>query len=457
MAVGLVLAVAIAGCGAGPALDSGKPMEGDGSASSSVAPSATTSGAPTSTPSSTAPSSSSTSESSTQPSLQFSTPVTAVQNGPSGNGGEPSLAIDAKGDFYVYPLGPLAKSSDDGKIWSDVPNPITLTGDHHVVVSPDGLVYVAGSSGASAPDGSCSCTPVAYSSKDDGATWTHSAPAGNPPYSDRPWVAALPGGIAYFIYNAQAPGSPDAVHHMTKTTDGGVTWVSVPAFQETGWNSFLFVDPKDGTVYTVQSTGSGVSMHVSTDGGSSFAIRPVAETGSNPFNNFVVGATDDAGNVYVVWSTINSGQDDVWMSWSSNKGVTWNSPTRISLGTGTHIFPWIAAGADGKVMVVWYGTDVVGNPNTLPASTAWYVHAAQSLHANVAQPVFSTAQVSNQSIHTGSICEGSGTACNNNRQLFDFFMAQIGPDGRAAIAYSQDDGTASSSKFVLQNGGPLFR
>jgi photosystem II stability/assembly factor-like uncharacterized protein len=394
------------------------------------------------------------------PVMRFGAPVTAVEPGPQGSqrrGGEPSLAIDAKGAFYVNPPGTLVKSSDGGKTWWNLPYPVPYSGDSQVIVDPDGRLYVADLLGGNfGLGGPCTCSTSVYASTDDGATWTGTSLAGYTPFNDRPWVASVGGGVAYVWYNFQPLSSANR-HLMAKTTDGGKTWVPLPGFEDSGWNSFLFADQKDGTIYAVKPTGSGVAIQASTDGGQSFTSHAVAETGSNPNNGPVSGATDDAGAVYVAWSNEESGRWSVRMASSSDKGATWSQPAVVSTMNGTQIFPWIAAGADGKVVVAWYGADQDGDENTLPASTQWHVYAAQSLDARASNPTFSTVLVSPEPIHAGAICT-NGSACTGNRGLLDFFMVQITPDGRAAVAYAQDRSTqTASTMFALQDSGPRLR
>jgi hypothetical protein len=396
--------------------------------------------------------------------MRFGAPVTAVEPGPAGSqrrGGEPSLAIDAEGAFYVNPPGTLVKSSAGATAWHDLPYPVPDSGDSHVVVDPDGRLYVAdlvgGNFGLGGPAVTCTCSTSVYSSTDGGATWKGTSLASDTPLNDRPWVAALGGGVAYVYFSIQPCPACPPQKVISKTTDGGMTWLPLAAYRGTSWHSFLFADGNDGTLYAVQPTGSGVAIQVSTDGGQSFASHAVADTGSNPHNIFVSGATDDAGTVYAAWSNEESGRWSVRMASSLDKGATWSQPTVVSAMNGTQIFPWIAAGAGGKVVVAWYGADQDGDENTLPPSAQWHVYAAQSLDARAPHPTFSTVLASPEPMHGGAICT-NGSGCTGNRGLLDFFMVQITPDGRAAIAYAQDLGTqTTSTMFVLQDGGPRFR
>ncbi len=211
-------------------------------------------------------------------------------------------------------------------------------------------------------------------------------------------------------------------------------------------------------------------------------IPPSAITyGNHAANIFPSGTTDKAGNIYVVWSTNSTrlnalqgnGQPsttfDVWMSVSHDNGQNFYGPWKVSSGTGTAIFPWIAAGDAGMVDIVWYQSASIapplvadisnpgaltGGPNNMPAGSTWNVMFAQSLNATSREPVFTTSRASDHIIHIGSVSNG-GTFGSSDRSLLDFFNVAIGPDGLANI-FNADNGTSSLHiNYIRQNGGSL--
>lgn len=391
--------------------------------------------------------------------MVFGKPVTVRSSG----GGEPALGVDSKGHYFVEAIGALYRSDDGGKSFARIAYPLNApgdttaveltSGDSHVVVDGSDHLWVSDLGGATPP---LVGSTTAWRSTDYGATWQGSPAASDTVGNDRNWIAPFKDGTAYLTYRQVGLNNV----HMTKTTDGGLTWIPLTrAFQ---WTSYPFVDPRDGTVYVVESDANKITVAVSKDGGSSFDEKTAASRKTSTDKLFVNGAVDQAGNVYVAWSDKDTGQYDVYMAYSTTKGASWKGPFLVSGGLGTHIFPWIAAGGDGKVVVAWYGTAVKGNPDELGASTEWFVEAAQSLGAHADRPVFSQVRASPGSIHKGEICT-SGTSCDlptggKDRDLLDFFMVQVGPDGKTAIAYA-DDGSSSTTalRFILQSGGPLAR
>jgi hypothetical protein len=191
--------------------------------------------------------------------------------------------------------------------------------------------------------------------------------------------------------------------------------------------------------------------------------------------------SDSAGNIYVVWA-MNSARPnavqgsgapthtyDIWFAASRDDGQTFYGPFRVSSGVGTSVFPWIDAGDDGRVDIVWYqsanvapplvanptspGT-LTGGPNAMPAGSEWFVMFAQSLNADSREPVFTVSQASDHKNHTGSISIG-GLTGSSDRSLLDFFEVAIGPDGKANIAYADNGLAPTHISYARQTGGPL--
>jgi hypothetical protein len=122
----------------------------------------------------------------------------------------------------------------------------------------------------------------------------------------------------------------------------------------------------------------------------------------------------------------------------------------------TSVLPWIAAGDNGRVDIVWYKSTSIGDPNTMPDGSQWNVMFAQSVNANSREPVFTVTKASDHVMHVGSISTG-GLIGSSDRSLLDYFEVAIGPDGLANIIYADNGNTATHAEFTRQNGGPLAR
>jgi len=181
--------------------------------------------------------------------------------------------------------------------------------------------------------------------------------------------------------------------------------------------------------------------------------------GSNTGNLFCGAAIDSAGNIYVTWATPNARNNkyQLWFASSHDHGQTYYGPFLISSSGFTQATsPWIAAGDNGRVDIVFYGTTGTEPPNT-STTDIWNVFFAQSLNANDREPVFTVSQASDHVMHVGPICNVGILCGSGTRQLLDFFQVAIGPDGLANVAYA-DDGASNGSahvSYARQNSGPL--
>jgi hypothetical protein len=191
--------------------------------------------------------------------------------------------------------------------------------------------------------------------------------------------------------------------------------------------------------------------------------------GANVGNDFPSAAIDSAGNIYAVWSMNNARTNEymIWMSASHDHGQNFYGPFQVSQGPGAAVMPWIAAGDNGRVEIVYYATATPVDPNVATNAVQWNTFFAQSLNANSREPAFTTSQASHHVNHTGTICNLGLLCGTGTRTLLDFFQVAIGPDGLANIAYADDGpvplppGNPDTSQnglhteFARQTGGPL--
>ncbi len=211
-----------------------------------------------------------------------------------------------------------------------------------------------------------------------------------------------------------------------------------------------FVAPDSATENAATGPLRSVYVGVSTDAGldaptitftdhkvfTSPAGSPGATNGGN--NIFPALAVDNFGYVYTVWSDNQS----VFLSSSSDLGNTWTSPVRVNQdGTvsKSNVFPWVAADANGHVVVTWLASSLTGNSNNVAAMqptcmdgttncwAQWTVYMAESVNGHATVPSFTQHIASDHFIHAGTVCT-NGTGCSNgdSRALADFFQpAQV--------------------------------
>jgi hypothetical protein len=206
-----------------------------------------------------------------------------------------------------------------------------------------------------------------------------------------------------------------------------------------------------------------------------FVVRRIflAPQGSTVDNVFPVIAIDRVGGVHVAFSD----KKDIYLTSSSDGGETWLPPVRVNDGaeTATALFPWIFAGDSGRVGIMWYGTDRVGNADSEQqfSGAEWKIFYAFTPNAFATSPTFTQVVASGWNnvaasdprnrgvVHIGSICT-QGLACDlatprGNRNLAEYSSNTMDPLGLANIAYAGDVITPNGrarTHFTRQIGGP---
>ena len=422
---------------------------------------------------------------------------------------EPQIRSDQAGNFYISSENGLGagtdawKSANGGTSYSSLPQPNALSqASGSTGVAPGGGdtdLATAPSPNASGTDNvyvaSLSLADVTVSaSTDGGRTWTSQPVAATAPGDDREWIAAFGQNGYDLSYHAESGGSQIVVNEGQLSNGTPTTLQTYNAINPGQPNIYLAtieaneigniaVDPTSGDVYQIFvgcppgdytqpvdcANYSAAYMAVGVPTGTDPSGEPIytftdyviynGPTTAGLDNNFPVVAVDKAGNVYAAWS------DDhrVFVSYSTDKGQTWSAPKPANSGSATTaIFPWLAAGANGEVDLVYYATPDAQNYQTCATSSSsdpcqtepWYVYFAQNT-ATTSGGGWSQQQVTSKAVHFGGVCQG-GISCtstgNDNRDLYDDFGVAASPtSGLASITYSDDQyadntGTANSGE-----------
>jgi len=364
----------------------------------------------------------------------------------------------------------------------------------------------------------CAETPIQIRSAAtiDGSTWTRQATAGCEPLQiDRPWLAAYT--PPAYRGTDQAASHTDLYYEfhdfglsnvwVETSTDGGQTWAptavsavepgSVQALTSTCntipdgvavdqngahqgriyvlWEtSDLNENAAQGCDYTQAEAFDHIFLSYSDDGGATWTSRTVFNDPCDPnpplppadpsscqdvselFNSIAV---DQAGNVDVAYirRDISKPQPeyDVYVATSTDGSNTFVNH-KANLDTGTHYEPWVVAGGNGGIDVVYYDTPYVqgvgalNKPAGAPSSAEWTVQMSQSLDGG---KTWTQSNVSGHPIYFGDICS-TGIFCGlapdsfdwgNDRILFDDFGVAVGPDGGARVAWTDASGSWSGA------------
>ena len=446
-------------------------------------------------------------------------------------GGEPGIKVDSHNCIFIDAPGPasLWKSVNNGASFLPKVNPVAgyarTGGDEDVLPIPQltrpDLLFFADLAGLVAIN-------IAEST-DGGATWFKPGPGGAASEvdasTDRQWLAydfnvPAPGSLT--VYEMDHEAASEEIRFNALTDIG--TW-SPPASGMTDSELLLppgttfpntnpgpvFADPATHMVYgffaasTVRTNRSnppfgkfpnvweavgpaapaaatppgpfvnhpafkGVQDSPSVLPSPAPTPDPAAQTyGTNVGNDFPAAAIDSAGNIYAVWSMNNARTNEymIWMSASHDHGQSFYGPFQVSQGPGAAVMPWIAAGDNGRVDIVYYATTTAVDPNIAPNTVEWNVMFAQSLNANAREPAFTISSASHHVNHKGTICNQGILCGTGTRTLADFFQVAIGPDGLANISYADNGpvplppGNPDTSQnglhteFARQTSGPL--
>jgi hypothetical protein len=360
---------------------------------------------------------------------------------------------DFAGSYYNQTLN--WRSTDGGKTWAYVglagapvgPHSPTSTGfsDPDLTMDAAGNIYNVEIDLANV---------AVFGSPDDGQSW----PTANPVAAsgDRPWVTGAEANEVFLYVNLPK--------QLWRSTDGGLTFLPVQQENQGGLpvSSKMLVDrlhPKTGLLGPTNSGGVAISKA----DGKNWTSYETKLGDSTQF--FGALAVDRAGWVYSAaaggyeGSTDTTPDGSVTFNYFNRETRKWQStPIHIPTPRGDALWPWIIAGDDGRVAVVWYQT-LAGKQNRFYAYAAYttnghgsYVKCSDGSRRFV-QPQFTTANASGRPIHIGKICL-NGTACNaspdfegGDRRLGDFFTVNFDHKGNLFIV---------SGDTTLKNplGGP---
>lgn len=376
---------------------------------------------------------------------------------------EPNIAAAYDGrTLYIGNPGGVWRSDDSGKTWVQPKNTnLEGGGDGDVAVDRNGTVYYLGLNGKEGR------TIPFLRSTDGGETWSPAVDVADKTGSDREWIDVTPEGRVYGVWRG------DTGIEFNGSPDGGITWFGKVTVGPDGDGGPVVHDPVTGALAVAvidqadpASVAQPVShVYVSTDEGRAWKGHDTAVLGrTSPVepnayaSDFPVLAFDGAGVLYLVYSTDATGlpggltppeesaRFGIWLQSSKDLGETWSKPQLLSDASKDARFPWIAAGAPGRLAVVWY-ENVRGVPGeALPDE--WNVMLWESLDGG-AKGVTTTLTATPN--HLGSLCT-SGTGClAADRSMLDFFEVAIGLDGQPVVAFAASKvGTGITSRVAVE-------
>ena len=378
--------------------------------------------------------------------------------------GEPGIDVAPDGSsIYVNaPAGLLSnlpgspsflfRSDDGGATWRETPAglraPLPGGGDSDVSLDPV--------TGAIAWTDLWLGSSTVGKSTDKGETWL-AQPLQGVVVQDRQWVAQAGGGVVYHATHQIPSGLI-----VSKSIDGGLTYpistIAATVVDQTGCvcppglliaegASMLGLNDRVGLIYAT-STG-GVKFARSTNGGLTFTnvnVSPASDADTG--QGFPIVANGGGGRLAAVWMEIQGNRSFVKLSTSSNWGSSWSAP-RTLVGSGTPLYPWVAARGSKVAVSVYHTADAEATPSTVPEGAQWFEKYTESSDGGA---TFSPLQVVDPApVKSGPICT-EGINCEGDRELLDFQALTIDPAGLSNLTWTRsiDNVSDTEVRFVKQ-------
>jgi hypothetical protein len=201
-------------------------------------------------------------------------------------------------------------------------------------------------------------------SSDNGATWSHAETLCRSDYWSYWKCASDEDGNVYVAWCRLAR------NFVRRSTDDGLTWSTADTISHIVDTIFAEHEPY---VYCLgRINGDTVALTRSTNRGASWetARRAFASPGVQSS----LKATDDGGRLHMAWAGGQSGNSEVYYSRSTDCGITWSLPYRLTISSGASLW-WLSVSKD-----VAYVSYDVGGPDKKRVSTdagiSWGVESA---------------------------------------------------------------------------------
>ena len=317
---------------------------------------------------------------------------------------------------------------------------------------------------------------------DDGASWTPAQvnppdgsydhqTVGGGPYPAILSALANPVNKGRAVYYCAQAG---LTAYCSRSDDGGLNFgKSVPIYTAVtspagtgcvGIHGHVKVAP-DGTVYIPNfSCGGKQSIVVSTDGGTTWAIRQIPDSlapvsgildPSLGISNAPPEAGATSNTIYFSYvgkqpgtvPTAEQQDNHIYVAVSRDRGLTWDKSTDVGIlaGVKNAVFPAVVAGDANRAAVAFIGTSTSGDHQAADFKGTWYGYVA---HTYDGGRTWTTVNATPAGPIQREACIWNGGGSNPCRNLLDFIDASVDDKGRVLFAFA--DGCIDG----CETGGP---
>lgn len=181
-------------------------------------------------------------------------------------------------------------------------------------------------------------------------TWT-------PGNSGRPHLSINSSGIIYLFWYDSSPGNEEIF--FKKSTDSGTTF---SPNRRLTWNSGDSKNPclaidSNGHLHLFYDDNSSGNQEIyykkSTDTGDTWS-NPQRLTWNSRYSFMPFPIIGTGNTIFVAYSDNFSSNFELYMKSSTDTGMTWSSPQRLTWNAGKSIKPRLASDSHGNLHLVWY-------------------------------------------------------------------------------------------------------
>ena len=313
---------------------------------------------------------------------------------------------------------------------------------------------------------------------DDGATWTPAQV--NPPdgSNDHETVGAGPyppalsnlansvnkGHAVYYCGQGGYVLAITSIAYCSRSDDGGLNFgKSIPAYTDaaSGCSQAIHGHVKvapDGTVYLPNAQcGGGQAVAVSTDAGTTWAVRTVPGSTSPAGGAIIdpsVAVSKDppvgsatSNTMYFAYAGAVGTDNHMFVTVTKDRGLTWSTPVDVgaSLGINNVVFPAAVAGDSNRAAVAFLGTTTSGDHQAANFTGTWYGFVAHTYDGGA---TWTTVNATPAGPVQRNACIWNGGGNNVCRNLLDFTDATM--DDKGMVLFGFADGCVDQ----CETGGP---